>query len=138
MYFKDKLDSINAYICISVYTGSGNIARIAAILPELLQYCQNSGNTNLHAKSSIRRNLRQYCKKLLLQYCRNILLEGLYFDKGRYSLLQHLDNQQNQTNLNFCFVIYDDETEIQIRLILLHFSINQNQLVSKQLIMEIL
>ena len=44
MYFKDKLDFINAYICISVYTVSGNIARIAAILPELLQYCQNCCN----------------------------------------------------------------------------------------------
>ena len=40
MYFKDKLDSINTYICISVHTVSGNIARIAAILPELLQHCQ--------------------------------------------------------------------------------------------------
>ena len=39
MYFKDKLDSINAHICICV--------------PEFRQYCQNSGKTNLHAKSSI-------------------------------------------------------------------------------------
>ena len=81
MYFKDKLDSINACICISVHTVSGNIARIAAILQE----------TNLHAKSSIAATLRQYCQKLLLQYiaallpqyCSNILPEGLYFDKGR-------------------------------------------------------
>ena len=36
MYFKDQLDSINAYICISVYTVSGNISRIAAILPDFL------------------------------------------------------------------------------------------------------
>ena len=65
MYFKDKIDSINAYICISVYTVSGNIARIAAVLPEFRQYYQNSGNTNLHAKSSITTLL---CQKLLLQY----------------------------------------------------------------------
>ena len=38
MYFKDKLDSINAYICINVYTVSGNIARFAAILLEFQQY----------------------------------------------------------------------------------------------------
>ena len=81
MYFKDKLDSINAYICISVYTVFGNIARIAATLQELLQYCQSSGNTDSHAKS-IATILQQYCQKLLLQYCRNILPEGLYFDKG--------------------------------------------------------
>ena len=63
MYFKDKLDSINAFICISVHTVSGNIARIAAILPE----------TNLHAKSSIAATLQQYCQKLLLQYCQKLV-----------------------------------------------------------------
>ena len=57
---------------LSVYTVSGNIARIAAILPEFQQYCQNSRNINLHAKSSIAAMLRQYCQKLLLQCCRNI------------------------------------------------------------------
>ena len=67
MYFKDKLDSINAYICISVHTVSGNIARIAAILPESLQYCQNSGKTNLHAKSSM-----QCCGNIARNWCCNI------------------------------------------------------------------
>ena len=45
MYFKDTLDTTNAYIC-KCNTVSGNIARIAAILPEF-------GITNLHAKSII-------------------------------------------------------------------------------------
>ena len=76
MYFKDKIDSINAYICISVYTVSGNIARIVAELPELGQYCQNSGNTYLHAKSSITTLLRQYC-------C-IFFLVGLFFQMQKY------------------------------------------------------
>ena len=63
MYFKDKLDSINAYICISVHTVSGNIARIAAMLQE----------TNLHAKSSIAATLQQYCQKQLRQYCKKLI-----------------------------------------------------------------
>ena len=69
---------------------SCNIARIAAILPELLQYRQNSGNTYLHAKSSM-----QCCSNIaailpltvaaiLPQYCGKILPEGLYFDKGKH------------------------------------------------------
>ena len=69
MYFKDKLDSINAYICISVHTVSGNIARIAAILQE----------TNLHAKSSIQR-----CQKLLLQYC--CIIAAIYCQKACISI----------------------------------------------------
>ena len=68
-------------VCISVYTVSGNISRIAAILPELLQNCQNSrniarnsDNTNLHAKSSIATTLQQYCG--------SILPGGLYYNKA--------------------------------------------------------
>ena len=99
------------HICISVYKVSGNIARIAAILPK----------TNLHAKSSLAATLQQYCQKLrkycqkltcmrnpvlpqhcsniarncccsiaaiLPQYCGNILPEGMYFDKGYYLLIK--------------------------------------------------
>ena len=78
MYFEVKHDSFNAYLCISVYTVSGNIARIAAILPELQQYCKHYGNTNLHAKSSIASTLQRYCRNvaaILLQYCQKLLLQ---------------------------------------------------------------
>ena len=72
MHFEDKLNSINAYICIIEYTVSGNIAGIAAILPALLQYRKNFGNTNLHAKSNIAATLRQYCHNIARNCCCNI------------------------------------------------------------------
>ena len=74
MHFKDKLDSINAYICIRVHTVSGINCNVAAILPE----------TNLHAKSSIATTLQQYCQKLLLQYFRNIA--AIYCQKACISI----------------------------------------------------
>ena len=100
MYFKDKLDSTNAYSmqkCIhsfwQYFQKSCNIARIATKLPEFPQYYQNSDNTNLHAKSSIAATLQQYCGNIarncycniaaiLPQYCGSILPEGLYYDKA--------------------------------------------------------
>ena len=87
---------------------SCNIARIAAILPEinlhskssiaamLQQYCRNIARdcccniaailpeTNLHAKSSIAATLQQYCQKLLLQYRCNI--EAIYCQKACISI----------------------------------------------------
>ena len=86
-------------LCISAHTVSGNIARIAAILPELLQYCQKLicmrtpvlpqlcsniarncccniaailPETNLHAKSSIAATLQQYCCNIARNCCCNI------------------------------------------------------------------
>ena len=89
MYFIDKLvPSMHTYAY--VYTVSGNIARIAAILPELLQYCkkllcmrnpvlpQHCGNIARTCCCNIARNYFaceiQYCRNvaaILRQYCRN-------------------------------------------------------------------
>ena len=108
MYFKDELGSINAYICISVHTVSGNIAGIAAILPEtnlhaessiaatLQQYCRNIARncccniaailpeTNLHVKSSIAATLQQYCHNIARNCCCNIA--AIYCQKACISI----------------------------------------------------
>ena len=83
-------------VCISVYTVSGNISRIAAILPELLQNCQNSRNIARiliilicmqnpvlpQRCSNIAEILPETVTAILPQYCGSILPEGLYYDKA--------------------------------------------------------
>ena len=87
MYFKDKLDFINAYSmhkCIHNFwqyasIAGCNIARIPTILPEFRQYlfaCEIQYCRNVAAI------LPETVAAILPQYCGSILPEGLYFDKG--------------------------------------------------------